>query len=121
MDSLFRTLVLALLFVSLPLQGVMAATMPFCSHMAKAAQMQSERAHHDAQLEARHEHGKDTTSTGLACDDCELCQVCASPAVAGPVVTATLALAESPEPHQAIRFSIFYPELFQRPPLALAS
>ena len=121
MIRVLKNLVLAIVVFSLPLQGLMAATMPFCAHMTKVAQLQSEHVHYDAQNHAQHEHGKNPGSTGLACDNCGSCEVCMSPALSGAVTTATLAVAPSPQPRPAFKLSLFFPELFQRPPLALAA
>src|SRR6266705_6845427 len=101
-----KQLVLALIVVALPVQGLMAATMPLCGHKAGASQNHAENQHdHAAHAHAgshenmsAHEHAKDSGQSGAQCHDCASCQVCTSPALAGLVQTLQAAVAPSPQP-----------------------
>jgi len=128
-NRLLQKLVLVLIVLTLPAQGLMAATMPFCGHQAGAAQHQPQDERHDAphahakplEHASAHEHAKDPGTSGLQCHDCASCQVCMSPALTG-FIPAILATVEAlPQPAPAVKISPFFPELFQRPPLALAA
>jgi len=118
-----QKLVLALVVLALPVQGVMAATMPLCGHEAGAAQNQTQHDHGDATqaYAGSHEHAIDSRAPGLHCHDCALCQVCASPVLAGFVATMPDTVAALPYPAPPVRILAFFPELFQRPPLAIAA
>jgi hypothetical protein len=126
---LLKKLVLALVVFAVPVQGLMAATMPLCGDDAGAAQNQAPHDRHDAAQEHAgllahalpQEHAKDPGTPDLQCHDCASCQVCASPALTGFVQIMPVAVAALPLPYPAIEISPFFPELFQRPPLALAA
>jgi len=126
---LLKKLVLALVVFTLPLQGLMAATMPLCGHKAGAAHNQAQNNRYHATHEhagshehaSTHEHAKDTGKSGPQCHDCASCQVCTSPALTGFVQAIQATVAPFPQPQPAVKISPFFPELFQRPPLALAA
>ena len=129
MSRFLKKLVLALIVFALPVQGLMAATMPLCGHQAGAGQNQIQGDRHDAarahanSLEhaSAHEHAKDLGTSGVQCHDCASCQVCTSPALTGSVQIIQATVAALPQSQPAVEISPFFPELFQRPPLALAA
>jgi ABC-type nickel/cobalt efflux system permease component RcnA len=111
-----RSIVLILLMLWLPLQGVAAAVMPFCKHQAGAAAHQAA----DQHVHHGHHHGDepDTASQSFACDDCGTCHLACTPGV--PVSATTLGLPRKAElaafdPSPPIRH---IPEQPKRPPLA---
>jgi len=126
---LLKKLVLALIVFALPVQGLMAATMPLCGHKAGAMQNHAENQHDHAahphagshESASAHEHAKDSGQSGAQCHDCASCQVCTSPALTGLVRTIQAAVAPLPQSQPTVKISPFFPELFQRPPLALAA
>jgi len=128
-SSLLKKLVLALIVLALPAQGLMAATMPLCGHQAGGAQHQSQNEGHDAahahanplDHAPAHEHAKDPGTSGLQCHDCASCQVCMSPGLTGFIPTIQATVEALPQSAPAVKISPFFPELFQRPPLALAA
>ncbi len=126
---LLKKLVLALVVFALPLQGLMAVTMPLCGHKVGAMQNHAENQHdHPAHAHAgsdenasAQEHAKDSGQSGVQCHDCASCQVCTSPVLTGLVQTLQAAIAPLPQPQPTVKIFLFFPELFQRPPLALAA
>jgi len=126
---LLKKLLLALIVFALPVQGLMAATMPLCGKKAGAMQNHAENQHdHAAHAQAgshenasAQEHAKDSGQSGVQCHDCASCQVCTSPALTAFVRTMQPAVASSPQPRPTVKILLFFPELFQRPPLALAA
>jgi len=126
---LLKKLALALVILALPVQGLMAATMPLCGHKADAVQNRAENQHdHAAQAHAgshehasAQEHAKDSGQSGVQCHDCASCQVCTSPALTAFVQVMQAAVARLPQPRPTVKILLFFPELFQRPPLALAA
>ncbi len=126
---LVKKLVLSLIVFALPVQGVMAATMPLCGNKAGAIQNHAENQRdHAAHAHAgshenasAHEHAKDSGQFGVQCHDCASCQVCTSPALTGLVQTIQAAVALLPQLQPTAKILLFFPELFQRPPLALAA
>jgi hypothetical protein len=128
-NRLLQKLVLVLIVLTLPAQGLMAATMPLCEHQVGAAQNQPPNEGHDAahahanplEHASAHEHAKDPGTSGLQCHDCASCQVCMSPALTGFTLTVQATVEALPQSAPAVRILPFFPELFQRPPLALAA
>lgn len=127
-SHLLQQLVLVLIALTLPAQGLMAATMPLCEHQTGETQHQSQDERHDAHAHANplehaspHEHAKDPGTSGVQCHDCASCQVCASPGLTGFIQIIQATVAVSPRSDPAAKISPFFPELFQRPPLALAA
>jgi len=126
---LLKKLALALVILALPVQGLMAATIPRCGQKAGAMQNHAESQHdhaahaHAGSLEnaSAHEHAKDSGQSGVQCHDCASCQVCTSPALTGLVRTIQAAVAPLPQPQPPAKTFLFFPELIQRPPLALAA
>jgi hypothetical protein len=129
-SCLRKKLVLALIVFVLPVQGLMAATMPLCGHKAGALQNQAQNERHDGAAHKHagshehaypHEHAKDSGASGVQCHDCASCQVCTSPALTGFIQTMQVTVAALPQSQPTVKISPFFPELFQRPPLALAA
>ncbi len=126
---LVKKLVLALVVFALPVQGLMAATMPLCGQKAGAMQSHAENQHdHAAHAHAgsherasAQEHAKDAGQSGVQCHDCASCQVCTSPALTGLRQTMQAEVAPLPQPRPTVKILLFFPELFQRPPLVLAA
>ena len=121
--KILRKMFLAWMFAWLPISGVMAATMPFCSQgiMGKAIaaqqhQAQAAQVNHITQASAEHcSGGKSTTSV---CEHCDLCHI------AGAMVPAALFMQsgsvenDSHVVPQVAHFSTLYPETPQHPPLS---
>ena len=127
-NRLLQRLVLMLIVVTLPAQGLMAATMPLCGPQGEAQNQPQDERHAAAHAHVNpldhtsaHEHAKDSGQSGLQCDDCASCQVCMSPALTGFIATMQATVEALPQSAPAVRISPFFPELFQRPPLALAA
>ncbi|HYU70551.1 MAG TPA: hypothetical protein VEL09_14605 [Burkholderiales bacterium] len=126
---LLKKLVLALIVFALPVQGLMGATMPLCAKKAGAMQNHAENQHDHAvhahasshDRASAHEHANDSGRSGVQCHDCASCQVCTSPALTGLVQTMQAEVAPLPQPQPSVKILRFFPELFQRPPLALAA
>ena len=116
---------LLLIVVALPLQGLMAATMPLCGYKVVAAHDGGQSAHNHADHTGQHDHSlphespKHADQPGTQCYDCASCQVCASPALVGMVQTLQAPVEATPLSPPAAATSPYFPELFQRPPLAL--
>jgi hypothetical protein len=126
---LLKKLFLALIVFALPAQGLMGATMPLCGQKPGAMRNHAENQHdHAAHVHAgsherasAHEHAKDSGQSGVQCHDCGSCQVCTSPALTALIQTIRAAVAPLPQPQPIVKIFLFFPELFQRPPLALAA
>lgn len=96
---MIRRLILMLVLLCLPLQGVMATVMPFCKHaMGSATSPEKSRAlhgsatmhvHHDQHASrediARSEHQihqpADAEGARLACDNCDACHLACAAAI----------------------------------------
>jgi hypothetical protein len=131
----WKTVVVALISLWLPLQGYGAVAMPFCQQHGTAAAAfpaDTSHVHHDARPGHMAHHaspndaagislsqsgGGDVTS-GLACNNCGACQLACSPAISAvaPVAVLNGAFVLEPSPADSPRF--FYPEQLQRPPLS---
>jgi ferredoxin len=127
----WKTVLVALISLWLPVQGYGAVAMPFCQQHGMAADgtglADSSHEHHDAH--AGHMAHNDSSTdaagnshdehdaSGLACNNCGACHLACSPsltavspaliAIGNPVFSPTAA--ESPHS--------FFPEQLQRPPL----
>lgn len=82
----WRKVMVWLVLLWLPVQGYAAGFMPFACHKQDAAPTVSaphESGHHDAH--AHHATQETAPADGLnhdvACDDCNLCQLCGAPAL----------------------------------------
>src|SRR5215510_7944571 len=100
---MLRRLVVSLLLLWLPFQGLAALTMPFCRHAVNDTLNQYVREHdHSAQgADATHSHlrydqsapqpsrGKRHHSKSLICNDCGPCHLaCAATMMSAPIATA---------------------------------
>ena len=140
-SAFLRRLILCLLLAAIPVQGIAAAAMLYCCDRAGAGDatlaadapehhehattgngVPDEHAHHDAHAD----HGG--TSGGTARDDGAQpakCSVCAAFCSGGVIVSsagglsAPLPCASPRAVAPATPFSSFFPDLAERPPLAL--
>ena len=109
-----RRLVLILVMLWLPLQGMAAVVMPFCkqAHLDPSGHAVG---HHDQQAEDQHQ-----SPAPHACDDCDICHLACAPGVpCEAALTIALPATEhaTSEPWGQPRF---IPDQPQRPPLAHA-
>jgi ferredoxin len=133
----WKTVLVALISLWLPVQGYGAIAMPFCQQhgMAKAETAYpagTSQEHHDAHPGHMAHHaspndaaeiglsepgGEDVTS-GLACNNCGACHLACSPAI--PAIAPVAALIGEPvlDSSRADSPRFFYPEQLQRPPLS---
>jgi hypothetical protein len=129
----WKMLVVLVMSLWLPLQGMAAVTMPFCKHSMTAAAADAHAVehpvahggqtahHHDAHhAQMTHGAGHDATQSLAACDDCGQCALsCAfTLPVAGLQATSLLTAAA---PHSiATAFADVVPHRLNRPPPLLA-
>jgi len=132
----WKTVLVALISLWLPMHGYGAVTMPFCQQQGMAASGAAHTepsqehhvahpghmAHHDSPSDAagisHAEHASSDVTSGLACNNCGACHLASSPAISAIAPVAVLigdfvlesAPAESPH--------FFYPEQLHRPPLS---
>jgi len=131
----WKTALVTLISLWLPLQGYGAVAMPFCQQhgmAAGAAHAEPSHEHHgghsgrmahnhspsDAAGISHAEHGGSDVTSGLACNNCGACQLACSPAISpiAPVAVLIGAFVLEPSPADSPRF--FYPEQLHRPPLS---
>ena len=108
-----RRLVLILVMLWLPLQGMAAVVMPFCKQAHPAAAGHADHHAHQAQDQHR-------LPASHACDDCGVCHLACAPAVPSE---AALSLAPPATEHATFEprgQPRFIPDQPQRPPLARA-
>ena len=118
--KILRKIFLAWMFAWLPISGVMAATMPYCSQgiMGKAAAAKQHEAQMTNPAQASTEHCSASNSTTTVCEHCDLCHI------AGAMVPPALLMQngsvenDSHVVPQVARFSTLYPETPQHPPLS---
>ena len=118
--KILRKIFLAWMFAWLPISGVMAATMPYCSQgiMGKAAAAKQHEAQMTNPAQASTEHCSASKSTATVCEHCDLCHI------AGAMVPPALFMQngsvenDSHVVPQVARFSTLYPETPQHPPLS---
>ena len=98
------------LFLSLPLQGVTAVTMPFCQHKLAA--------HYAAMTDQGHAVHQHSQQKGtLVCDDCAFCQLCAAPALPTIAAITPARISTTLNPELPVHFFLFIPEQPKHPPL----
>ncbi|MGQ0579548.1 MAG: hypothetical protein ACT4PQ_11665 [Betaproteobacteria bacterium] len=130
----WKTALVALISLWLPLQGYGAVAMPFCQQhgMAGTGLADTSQKHHaghsghtvhddspsDAAAVSHAEQGSSDVTSGLACNNCGACHLACAPAIAA-IATVPLLIGDSvleslpgDSPHT------FYPERLQRPPLS---
>lgn len=127
----WKSLVVVLIALWLPLQGYGAVAMPFCKHSgsdAGAASAGHDGHHSGHDAAPAHHHGDgigsqggpgvaDSQGAGLACNDCGACHLACSPLLfsPSPAFTTTGSTVFDPQP---LRSPLsFTPEQPQRPPL----
>jgi hypothetical protein len=129
----WKSLLVVLIALWLPVQGYGAVAMPFCKHGTQApAAMAGHDVDHAAHAHSGHGAGTDHRHAGahhdgsqpatgehagLACNDCGACHLACAPAISAlGLVSATIG-GNVFEPVPAISPHDFYPERLQRPPL----
>lgn len=114
MRTALHRLVVTLLMLLMPLQGVAALTMPWCGgEPAQAAGQHVDD--HDGH------HGQDGQAADAGCSGCEHCAWCASLAVAVPPATAAARLVATPALDPLVAAAVRYstpPDQPYRPPLS---
>jgi hypothetical protein len=118
----FRTLVIGLLILWLPLQAIAAVSMPFCPHGGLAqTSVRAHRHHADSTPGSGHHgvlHGDHQHPTGglQQCNNCGACNLACAPAV--PVSVVLLCVpATTVQPHfTADSSGLFIPDQPQPPP-----
>ena len=116
--KILRKIFLAWMFAWLPISGVMAATMPYCSQgiMGKAAAAKQHEAQMTNPAQASTEHCSASNSTTTVCEHCGLCHIVG--AMVPPALFMQNGSVEN-DSHvvpQVARFSTLYPETPQHHP-----
>jgi ferredoxin len=132
----WKTALVALISLWLPLQGYGAVAMPFCQQhgmaAAGAAHAEPSQEHHgghsghmahadsprDAAGVSLAGHGSSDAASGLACNNCGVCHLACSPAISAISSIAVVIGHSVLEPSPADSPHFFYPEQLQRPPLS---
>jgi hypothetical protein len=132
----WKTVLVALISLWLPVQGYCAVAMPFCQQQgmaaAGAAHTELSQGHHDAHPGhtahndspsgaagiSHAEHGGSDVTSGLACNNCGACHLACSPAISAIAPVAVLIGDSVLESSPADSPHFFYPEQLQRPPLS---
>ena len=131
----WKTVIVLLISLWLPLQGYGAIAMPFCQQHGMAGAgaahtgLSNEQhvghsdhmTHHDspgnpAGFSPAEHVGSDVTG-GLACNDCGACHLACAPAISANAPVLMLIGDAVLEPSPADSPHFFYPEQLQRPPL----
>lgn len=118
----WRKAIVWLVLLWLPVQGMAAGFMPFACHQHKTggAAVHHEQHHHDAHAHHVHEQtaaDEDPTHV-LACDSCNLCQLCGAAALPAAVLKNPSPSNAGVADNLAPRLQSFIPTLPQRPPRA---
>ena len=131
----WKTVLVALISLWLPVQGYGAVVMPFCQKQgmaaAGAAHAEPSQEHHvghsghmaqkdwprDAAGISDAEHASSDATGGLACNNCGACHLACAPAISAIAPVAALTGDSGLEPAPADSPHFFYPEQLQRPPL----
>jgi ferredoxin len=130
----WKTVIVALISLWLPLQGYGAIAMPFCQQhgMAAAGTGLADTEHHDAHPGhmahndsptdaagiSHAKHASSDATGGLACNNCGACHLACSPAISAIAPIAALIGDFDLESAPADSPHFFYPEQLQRPPLS---
>lgn len=132
----WKTALVALISLWLPVQGYGAIAMPFCQQhgmfAAGTGLTDTSQKHHDAHPGhtahndspsdtggiSHANHGGSDATSGLACNNCGACHLACSPAIPAIAPVAVLNGAFVLEPSLADSPRFFYPEQLQRPPLS---
>jgi ferredoxin len=132
----WKTVIVALISLWLPLQGYGAIAMPFCQQHGMAAAgtglADTSQEHHDAHPGhmahndspsdaagiSHAEHASSDAASGLACNNCGACHLACSPAISAIAPIAVLIGDSVLESAPADSPHFFYPEQLQRPPLS---
>jgi ferredoxin len=132
----WKTVLVALISLWLPVQGYGAVAMPFCQQhgmaAAGAAHAEPSQEHHvghsghmahkdsprDTAGISHVEHGSGDATSGLACNNCGACHLACSPAISAIAPIAVLIGASVLESAPADSPRFFYPEQLHRPPLS---
>jgi ferredoxin len=132
----WKTVIVLLISLWLPVQGYGAIAMPFCqqhgmagagaSHTGASHEQHAghsdHMAHHDSPSDAagisHAEHAGDDAASSLTCNNCGACHLACSPAISAISSIAVLTGRSVLEPSPADSPHFFYPEQLQRPPLS---
>ncbi|MBI2380279.1 MAG: hypothetical protein HYV16_05965 [Gammaproteobacteria bacterium] len=114
-----RRHLLLMLALLLPVQGMAGVLMLGCEHesMAAPAQVASHDSHHEHGAAKPKTHaGHEAQSGGLQCDDCNLCDLCASPGISSALAHAPLSPLSASPAGEAPRLASLAPDQIPRPP-----
>ncbi len=132
----WKTVLVALISLWLPLQGYGAVAMPFCQQHGMAAAgtklantSQEHHGAHSGHMAHKHsptdgagishaEHGGSDAASGLVCNNCGACHLACSSAIPAIAPVAVLIGDSVLEPSPADSPRFFYSEQLQRPPLS---
>lgn len=119
----WRKTVVWLVLLWLPVQGFAAGFMPFACHKHETDTAVSQHDGHHHEAHAHHGHDQsapdDGLSHALACDNCNLCQLCGALALPATPLKAHAPLAAGIADAMTPRLQSFIPALPHRPPRAL--
>ncbi|MFN0318501.1 MAG: hypothetical protein ACKVQA_26040 [Burkholderiales bacterium] len=131
---MFRRLLMVFVVLWLPLQGVVAAVMPFCKHAMTEGKLpgtprtqesdaveQSRHTHHAPGNSMTHSAHTEHPSEGsllvmLACDNCDACHLACATFVPAQHNTVSYALAHVYRPYFSSYYSLLAPEQLLHPP-----
>ncbi len=129
---MFRRLVIMFIVLWLPLQGVVAAVMPFCKH-AMAKGVDSSSTQHSSAVDHGHhtQHASSDTSTHseraehrsdgsalvkLACDNCDVCHLACATFIPAQHHSVCFALVQVYQPYFTPFYNLLAPEQLLQPP-----
>lgn len=119
----WRKAIIWLVLLWLPVQGFAAGFMPFACHKHdtdQAAVSQHDGHHHDSTAHHSHDQAEadDGLTHALACDNCNLCQLCGALALPATALKDHVPLSGGIETGMMPRLQSFIPTLPHRPPRA---
>ncbi len=118
----WRKAIVWLVLLWLPVQGFAAGFMPFdChKHETDAAVSQHDGHHHESHAHHAHDQAEpdDGLSHALACDNCNLCQLCGTLALPATAFKDHAPLSGGVDATMTPRLQSFIPALPHRPPRA---
>lgn len=120
----WRKAIIWLVLLWLPVQGFAAGFMPFACHKhdtASSALSQHDGHHHESHAHHSHDQAEsdDGLSHALACDNCNLCQLCGALALPAAALKDHAPLSSGVDATMTPRLQSFIPALPHRPPRAL--
>jgi hypothetical protein len=122
---MWRTFVLSVVMLWLPVQGFAAVAMPFCQHALGHSSALHTSDAHGSHHQHGHHHGKASGNSdqtnglpiGFSCNDCGSCHLACSPVLTRAVTAVISSCGHIYNPLQPASDSLFIPEQLKPPPL----